>query len=112
MNQQQAHEFIANLGEHTIDTESHENLILFKTPADQIFAIIHTDSDPLRIEAKCDRQLAKLLRERYESVLASNNMDKKSWNEIICAGQLSDEEIQDLLRLSYNLVTSPDSQSS
>jgi predicted DNA-binding protein (MmcQ/YjbR family) len=31
-------------------------------------------------------------------------LNKKHWNTIICSGQLDDEEIKDLVRLSYNLV--------
>lgn len=104
MTESEASTFLDSLGEHIIDSTSHDNLVLYKTPADHIYAIIHVNSNPLRLEAKCDHQLAKLLREKYESVLASSNMDKKTWNEIICSGQLTNEEVQDLLRLSYNLV--------
>jgi predicted DNA-binding protein (MmcQ/YjbR family) len=32
------------------------------------------------------------------------HLNKKHWNTIICSGQLSDVEIKDLARLSYDLV--------
>ena len=71
----------------------------------KLFAIIADDSKPLRLSLKCDPLLAKTLREKYESVLPGYHLNKKHWNTIICTGQLDDEEIKDLARLSYNLVT-------
>ena len=71
----------------------------------KLFAIIADDSRPLRVSLKCDPQLAETLRERYESVLPGYHLNKKHWNTIICSGQLSDDEIKDLARLSYRLVT-------
>ena len=71
----------------------------------KLFAIIADDSNPLRLSLKCDPLLAKTLREKYESVLPGYHLNKKHWNTILCTGQLDDEEIKDLARLSYNLVT-------
>lgn len=71
----------------------------------KLFAIIADDTKPLRVSLKCDPELAKTLREKYESVLPGYHLNKKHWNTIICTGQLSDEEIKDLARLSYRLVT-------
>lgn len=71
----------------------------------KLFAIIADDSKPLRLSLKCDPLLAKTLRDKYESVLPGYHLNKKHWNTILCTGQLDDEEIKDLARLSYNLVT-------
>lgn len=70
----------------------------------KLFAIIADDSSPLRVSLKCDPQLAENLREKYESVLPGYHLNKKHWNTIICSGQLSDDEVKDLARLSYSLV--------
>ncbi len=70
----------------------------------KLFAIITDGSKPLRVSLKCDPGLARMLREKYESVLPGYHLNKKHWNTIICSGQLDDEEIKDLARLSYNLV--------
>lgn len=70
----------------------------------KLFAIIAEGSDPLRVSLKCDPQLALLLREKYESVLPGYHLNKKHWNTIICSGQLGDDEVKDLARLSYDLV--------
>ena len=74
----------------------------------KLFAIIADGSDPLRVSLKCDPILAKMLRERFESVLAGYHLNKKHWNTIICSGQLPDDEIKDLARHSYELVTNAD----
>lgn len=71
----------------------------------KLFAIIADGSTPLRVSLKCDPLLAANLREKYESVLPGYHLNKKHWNTIICTGQLTDDEIYDLVRLSYNLVT-------
>ena len=76
-----------------------------ETGEGKMFALIATDSNPLRVSLKCDPQLAVTLREKYETVLAGYHLNKKHWNTIVCSGQLSDDEISDLARLSYRLVT-------
>lgn len=72
----------------------------------KMFAIIAEGSKPVRISLKCDPQLALVLREKYESVLPGYHLNKSHWNTIICTGQVPDEELKDLIRLSYDLVTS------
>ncbi len=71
----------------------------------KLFAIIADDSKPLRVSLKCDPLLAETLREKYETVVPGYHLNKKHWNTILCTGQLDDEEIKDLARLSYRLVT-------
>jgi predicted DNA-binding protein (MmcQ/YjbR family) len=75
-----------------------------ETGESKLFAIITNNSDPLRVSLKCDPQLAEHLREKYETVVPGYHLNKKHWNTIICTGQLSDDEIKDLVRLSYDLV--------
>ena len=75
-----------------------------ETSEGKMFAIITDDSKPLRVSLKCDPVLAETLREKYETVVPGYHLNKKHWNTIICSGQLSDEEIKDLARLSYDLV--------
>lgn len=72
---------------------------------EKMFALIADGSKPLRVSLKCDPLLAQNLREKYESVLPGYHLNKKHWNTIICSGQLTDDEIKDLARLSYRLVT-------
>jgi len=72
---------------------------------DKMFALIAEGSDPVRISLKCDPQLAEVLREKYESVMPGYHLNKKHWNTIVLSGQLPWEEIQGLIRHSYQLVT-------
>jgi len=81
-----------------------KDVAVYKT-SDKMFALIAEGSDPVRLSLKCDPQLSKLLREKYETVLEGYHLNKKHWNTIILTGQLSWEEVQDLIRHSYNLVT-------
>ncbi len=76
-----------------------------ETSEGKLFAIIADDSKPLRISLKCDPELALNLREKYESVQPGYHLNKKHWNTILCTGQLDSEEMKDLIRLSYRLVT-------
>ena len=68
-------------------------------------ALVSEKSEPLQISLKCDPQLAQTLRERYESVMPGYHLNKKHWNTIVLTGQLEWEEVQDLIRHSYNLVS-------
>ena len=71
----------------------------------KMFAIIKEGSNPVRISLKCDPKLSVLLREKYETVSPGYHLSKKHWNTIILSGQLPWEDVQDLIRHSYNLVT-------
>jgi predicted DNA-binding protein (MmcQ/YjbR family) len=71
----------------------------------KMFAIIQGGSKPLRLSLKCDPQLAEILREKYETVLPGYHLNKKHWNTILCTGQVPDDELFDLVRLSYRLVS-------
>ncbi|MDQ3158618.1 MAG: MmcQ/YjbR family DNA-binding protein [bacterium] len=71
----------------------------------KMFAIIQEGKDPVRVSLKCDPLLSKHLRAEYETVSPGYHLNKKHWNTIILTGQLSWEEVQDLIRHSYNLVT-------
>lgn len=71
---------------------------------DKMFALIPEEVNPVRVSLKCDPLLAQNLREKYETVLPGYHLNKKHWNTIICTGQLSDQEVKDLVVHSYNLV--------
>lgn len=71
----------------------------------KMFALVSQDTKPLRVSLKCDPQLAITLREKYETVLPGYHLNKKHWNTVVCSGQLSEDEIKDLARHSYLLVS-------
>ena len=72
---------------------------------ERMFALIAEGTNPVRLSLKCDPRLSQTLQQRYESVLPGYHLNKKHWITIICSGQLTEDEIQDLIRLSYRLVT-------
>lgn len=71
---------------------------------EKMFALIAEESKPLRVSVKCDPRLSLNLQEKYETVLPGYHLNKKHWITIICSGQLTDDEVKDLIRLSYRLV--------
>ena len=72
---------------------------------DKMFALIEEGREPVRLSLKCDPQLAQKLRDEFESVLPGYHLNKKHWNTMILTGQLDWEQVQDLIRHSYILVT-------
>ncbi len=84
------------------DQASHTSRTLYYRGDRPFLVLNHTT-----IELRCDRHLSHLLIEKYESVMQSRYFGRGGL-EIIPAGQLTDSEIHDLIRLSYDL-TSPDS---
>lgn len=100
-------EFIISFTDVWLDYPFGEGTAVYKwgKPDGKIVAIVQEGSDPLRISLKCDPLLAITLRDKYETVLPGYHLNKKHWNTIICSGQLKDDEIFDLARLSYNLVS-------
>jgi predicted DNA-binding protein (MmcQ/YjbR family) len=70
----------------------------------KMFALIAEGSQPLRVSLKCDPRLSLLLREKYETVMPGYHLNKKHWNTVLLTGQLPWEEVQGLIRHSYELV--------
>ena len=74
---------------------------IYKTGNDEVKAFLVVNEKT--IEVRTDERLGKLLREKYESVMESRYFGRGGI-EIVRAGkQLSESEIEDLIRLSYNL---------
>ena len=99
--------FITQFSDVWLDYPFGEDAAVYKygeKPEGKIVAIVAEGSKPLRVSLKCDPLLAKTLRDKYETVLPGHHLNKQHWNTIICSGQLTNEEIFDLARLSYNLV--------
>jgi len=82
-----------------------EEVAVYKV-GDKMFALVAEKSDPVRLSLKCDPQLAEVLREKYETVMPGYHLNKKHWNTLILTGQLEWSEVQDLIRHSYDLVSS------
>jgi predicted DNA-binding protein (MmcQ/YjbR family) len=103
MTHKEIENFILSLPNTRLDYPFGEKVAVYKV-SDKMCAIIQEGSKPLRLSLKCDPQLAKLLREKYETVLPGYHLNKKHWNTVLCTGQLGDDEVKDLIRHSYELV--------
>ncbi|MDB5177265.1 MAG: hypothetical protein JWN75_933 [Candidatus Saccharibacteria bacterium] len=100
-------DFVLTLPKVWLDYPFGEETAVYKygdKPDGKIMAIVTENSKPLRISLKCDPKLAELLRDKYETVIPGYHLNKKHWNTIICSGQVPNDEIIDLTRLSYQLV--------
>ena len=71
----------------------------------KMFALIAVEETPLRINLKCDPELARHLRAAYDAVQPGYHMNKKHWNTITIDGSIPDEEIFTMVNDSYDLVT-------
>jgi predicted DNA-binding protein (MmcQ/YjbR family) len=96
-------DYVLSMPNARLDYPFGKDVAVYKV-VDKMFALIPENSNPVRISLKCDPQLAVLLREKYESVMPGYHLNKKHWNTIILSGQLEWEEVQGLIRHSYNLV--------
>ena len=77
-----------------------DGILIFER--EKIFLCVETGTDPLRIELRCDRRLSETLQERYESVMESRALGRNGI-EVICSGQLSSDEVRDLVRHAYEI---------
>ncbi len=98
-------EYILSMPGARLDYPFGENVAVYKV-GDKMFALVQEKSNPVQLSLKCDPKLSELLREKYETVMPGYHLNKKHWNTILLTGQLSWDEIKDLIRLSYNLAES------
>ena len=110
MNHKDVEEYILSMPNSFLDYPFGEGVAVYKVgnpgaaSEGKMFALIAEDKTPVNISLKCDPQLAVLLREKYETIMAGYHLNKKHWNTIVLTGQLPWEEVQGLIRHSYNLV--------
>lgn len=66
---------------------------------EKVFLVVNKNT----IEVRCDDKLSQVLQEEYESVMQSRYFGKGGI-EIVLSNQLSPQELEDLIRLSYDLT--------
>ncbi len=104
MTHKQVESYLLSMPGAELDYPFGKDVAVYKVGG-KMFALVQEGSEPLRISLKCDPRLALYLREKYESVMPGYHLNKKHWNTLILTGQLSWQEVQDLIRHSYQLVT-------
>ena len=91
---------VSGIGEYTEKREKideKERTLFLK--GEKVFLVINKNT----IEVRTDEELRKLLVEKYESVMDSRYFGKGGVEIVLAGRQLSDDELDDLVRLSYNL---------
>ena len=76
-----------------------EQETLYSVPEGKVFLVEGAKT----LQVRCDGKLSRLLKEQYETVMESRYFGRGGI-EIVPSGQLSEEELEDLVRLSYNMT--------
>lgn len=70
----------------------------------KMFALIAWESTPLQITLKSDPDDALALRAMYHAVRPGYYMNKQYWNTITLDGSIPEDEILEMMDISYDLV--------
>ncbi|MCA9348735.1 MmcQ/YjbR family DNA-binding protein [Candidatus Saccharibacteria bacterium] len=108
MSRKELHDFLLSFPNTRLDYPFGESVAVYKLKhgeEEKMFALMSEGKEPINLSLKCDPNLATHLREKYESVMPGYHLNKKHWNTIILSGQLSRQEIEDLIAHSYQLVS-------
>ncbi len=103
MKHKEVEEYILSMPNAVLDYPFGEDVAVYKVK-DKMFALISEGKEPVRLSLKCDPELSKVLREKYESVLPGYHLNKKHWNTLVLTGQLSWDEVKELIQHSYHLI--------
>ena len=79
-----------------------ENTLVFKVVG-KMFALCNMMTFEFT-NLKCDPEKAIVLREEHSEVTPAWHMNKKHWNSVSFMGDLSDQQIENWVTDSYNLV--------
>jgi hypothetical protein len=106
MNVEEIRDFALSLKDSSESFPFGENTIVFKTN-NKMFLLLPLDEiDQLKINVKCNPELAVSLREEFpDTILPGYHMNKKHWNTIVIDGKLSWSRIKEMIEESYGLVT-------
>lgn len=77
--------------------------LVFKV-LDKVFAIVATDTIPLRMNLKCDPEDALAFRDIYAAIRPGYHMNKRHWNTIILDGSLPEDFVFEMIDDSYGLA--------
>ncbi|WP_060178061.1 MmcQ/YjbR family DNA-binding protein [Streptomyces sp. IMTB 1903] len=69
----------------------------------KMFALSALDAEPLRVNLKCEPELAVRLRDEHEAIAPGYHMNKRHWNTVTVGG-IPDAMLRELVEDSYDLV--------
>ncbi len=76
---------------------------VFKVCA-KMFALSDLDAEPLKVNLKCDPDLAEALRAEFQAVQPGYHMNKRHWNTVTIGSDLDDQQIKQQIEDSYDLI--------
>jgi predicted DNA-binding protein (MmcQ/YjbR family) len=103
MDHKTVEQYILSMPNARLDYPFGEGVAVYKLE-DKMFALIREGKDPVQLSLKADPQLSEVLREKYDEVMPGYHLNKKHWNTMVLTGQLPWEEVQGLIRHSYQLI--------
>jgi len=101
----QFREYCLSKARATEGTPFGPDVLVFKVGG-KMFALATLDEVPIRVNLKCDPDLALELRDRYEQVTPGYHMNKKHWNTVDIEHGIPDAELRKMIDHSYDLVAS------
>ncbi|MEU9010802.1 MmcQ/YjbR family DNA-binding protein [Streptomyces sp. NPDC048479] len=69
----------------------------------KLFALSALDARPLRVNLKCEPEIAVQLRTDHAAIVPGYHMNKRHWNTVT-VGELPDRMVRELIEDSYDLV--------
>ena len=103
MNQEEIRNYCISKKGVTEEFPFNDTALVFKV-AGKMFALLDLSEDNRGLTLKCEPGLALELRERYADVTPAYHFNKKHWNGINLAGNISDSNIKEWIDHSYSLV--------
>ena len=88
---------ISGVGE--FEVAEREGAQVYTVPGGRAFLVVRKNT----VEVRTDARLGEKLKGEYESVMESRYFGRGGI-EVVLSGQLSQEEVEDLVRLSYGLT--------
>ncbi|OKK19482.1 MmcQ-like protein [Streptomyces sp. CB00455] len=72
----------------------------------KVFALSALDAEPLKVNLKCEPELAVRLRAEHAAIAPGYHMNKRHWNTVTAGGPdgLPDRMVRELVEDSYDLV--------
>ena len=105
MNTEQFHDFCMSLKGTTDTMPFGPENVVYKV-MNKMFALMPLDVIPLRVNLKNLPQKNIELRADHQSIIPGYHMNKEHWNTVILNGELKNQEIEVLIKESYECVVS------
>ena len=96
-------EYCLSKPDTTVGTPFGPDVLVLKVRG-KMFALAALDEVPVRMNLKCEPDLALELRDRYEQVTPGYHMNKKHWNTVEIGTGIPEVELRSMIDHSYQLV--------